>query len=129
MTGGTPQAGGGLWSAVASLFASAGTLVCCALPAMLVAAGAGAALSSLVSVFPQVVWLSENKAALFAGGGVALAVAGWVQWRNRTAPCPVDPALRTACLRTRRMSARVFVASLAVYAVGGWFAFVMPLVG
>ena len=44
-----------LWSSVLSLFASSGTLVCCALPALLVALGAGAALSSLVSVFPQVV--------------------------------------------------------------------------
>jgi len=127
VTDGVSQARGSFWSAWASLFASSGTLVCCAIPALLVALGAGAALSSLVSVFPQIVWLSEHKEALFGVAGVALAFAGWLQWRNRTAPCPVDPGLRDACLRTRRVSLRVYLASVAVYAAGGWFAFVQPL--
>ena len=121
------QARGGLWSSVATLFATSSTLVCCAIPAMLVALGAGAALSSLVSVFPQVVWLSEHKEALFALSGAALAASGWIQWRNRTAPCPLDPRLRDACLRTRGVSRRVYFVSLAFYGVGGWFAFVQPL--
>ena len=126
---GVAEARGSLWSSVATLFATSSTLVCCAIPALLVALGAGAALSSLVSVFPQVVWLSEHKEALFALSGAALALSGWVQWRNRTAPCPVDPALRDACLRTRKASLRVWWVSLAFYAVGGWFAFVQPLLG
>lgn len=116
----------GLWTSVLSLFASSSTLVCCALPALLVALGAGAALSSLVSVFPQLVWLSEHKVELFLFAGVALAASGWLQWRNRTAPCPTDPALRNACLRTRKTSLRVYLFSLLVYGVGGWFAFVQP---
>lgn len=127
MDDGIAQTRGSLWSSVATLFATSGTLVCCAIPAMLVALGAGAALSSLVSVFPQVVWLSEHKEALFAVAGAALALSGWLQWRNRTAPCPVDPGLREACIRTRTAARRVFFISLAFYAVGGWFAFVQPL--
>ena len=127
MDDGIAQTRGSLWSSVATLFATSGTLVCCAIPAMLVALGAGAALSSLVSVFPQVVWLSEHKEALFAVAGAALALSGWLQWRNRTAPCPVDPGLREACIRTRTAARRVFFVSLAFYAVGGWFAFVQPL--
>lgn len=118
-----------LWTSVLSLFASSSTLVCCALPALLVALGAGAALSSLVSVFPQIVWLSEHKAGLFVFAGLAMAGSGILQWRNRSAPCPMEPALRQACLRTRRMSARLFVFSLGVYAIGGWFAFVQPWIG
>jgi hypothetical protein len=128
-TDGIAQARGSLWSSVATLFATSGTLVCCAIPALLVALGAGAALSSLVAVFPQVVWLSEHKEALFAVSGLALVAAGWVQWRNRTAPCPVDPQLRDACLRTRRVSRRVYFVSVAFFALGGWFAFVQPLLG
>ena len=118
---------GSLWSSVATLFATSGTLVCCAIPALLVALGAGAALSSLVSIFPQIVWLSENKEALFAVSGAALALSGWIQWKNRTAPCPVDPELRDACIRTRQASRRVYFISLGFFAVGGWFAFVQPL--
>ena len=129
MDDGVIQARGSLWSSVATLFATSSTLVCCALPALLVTLGAGAALSSLVSVFPQVVWLSEHKEALFGFAGAALALSGWIQWRNRTAPCPVDPALRDACLRTRKASRRVYGVSVAFYFVGGWFAFVQPLLG
>jgi hypothetical protein len=126
---GTAQARSGFWASLLSLFASSSTLVCCALPALLVALGAGAALSSLVGVFPQIVWLSENKIPLFIVAGVMLAASGALQWRNRHAPCPVDPALRDACLRTRKLSLRVYLFSLAIYCVGGWFAFIMPLIG
>ncbi|MFM8610613.1 MAG: hypothetical protein ACKOCJ_09135 [Burkholderiaceae bacterium] len=35
-------------------------------------------------------------------------------------------ALRNACLRTRRFSARLYLFSLAMLLVGGWFAFVAP---
>ena len=115
-----------LWSSVLSLFASSGTLVCCALPALLVALGAGAALSSLVSVFPQVVWLSEHKEGVFALAGVAMVASGALQWRNRQAPCPTDPALRHACLRTRKLSRQAYGVSALVYLVGGWFAFIQP---
>jgi len=117
----------GFWSSVASLFATSGTLVCCAIPAVLVALGAGAALSSLVAVFPQVVWLSEHKEGLFIFAGVMMVASGVLQWRNRTAPCPTDPALRDACLRTRKVSRVVYGVSVAFYLMGGWFAFVQPL--
>lgn len=117
------------WSSWLTLFASSGTLVCCALPALLVTLGAGAALSSLIAVVPGLVWISEYKIEVFAFAGLMMAGSGLLQWRNRTAPCPVDPALRHACLRTRKTSARVYAISLAVYVVGGWFAFVQPLIG
>jgi len=123
---GIVEARAGWWGSVPSLFASSGTLVCCALPALLVALGAGAALSALVSVFPQVVWLSEHKEGLFVFAGSAMAASGVLQWRNRTAPCPTDPALRSACLQTRKTSLRVYGFSLHVYLAGGWFAFVQP---
>lgn len=117
----------GRWLAFLSLFTSTGTLLCCALPALLVALGAGAALSTLVAVVPGLVWVSEYKEVVFGVAGVMLVASGWLQWRARFAPCPVDPAQRDACLRTRRTSARVYLASVLVYAVGGWFAFVQPL--
>lgn len=118
--------GQGLASAWLALFASSSTLICCALPALFVTLGAGAALSSLISAVPQLVWISEHKVPIFATAAVLMAVGGWVQWRNRTAPCPVDPQLRNACLRTRRFSAGLYLFSLILLAVGGWFAFVAP---
>jgi hypothetical protein len=116
----------GWWASWLALVASGGTLVCCALPALLVTLGAGAALAGLVGRFPALVWLSEISGWVFAGAGLMLAAAGALQWVNRRAPCPIDPALRNACLRTRRWSVRVWAISVAIYAVGAWFAFVAP---
>jgi hypothetical protein len=123
---GTGELRQGLASAWLSLLASSGTLVCCALPALLVALGAGVALSSLVATVPQIVWISEHKEAVFGMAVLLMAAGGFVQWRNRAAPCPVDPKLRDACLRTRRFSARLWWFSLLLLLVGGWFAFVQP---
>lgn len=117
----------GKWLPFLSLFTSTGTLICCALPALLVALGAGAALSTLVTAIPGLVWISEYKEAVFVAAGVMLAISGWLQWQSRFAPCPLDPALRNACLRTRKTSARVYLASMLIYAVGGFFAFILPL--
>jgi hypothetical protein len=116
----------GWWSAWLSLAASGGTLVCCALPALLVSLGLGAALAGLVSAVPALVWISEYKGPVFGGAALLLAGAGALQWRNRTAPCPLDPALRNACLRTRRWSMRIWWVSVALFALGAWFAFVAP---
>ena len=117
----------GKWLAFLSLFTSTGTLVCCALPALLVALGAGAALSTLIATVPGLVWVSEYKELVFVGAGVMLVVSGWLQWRSRFAPCPVDVTQRKACLSARRTSSRVYGVSVAIYAIGGWFAFVQPL--
>jgi hypothetical protein len=113
-------------SAWLSLLASSSTLICCALPALLVTLGAGAALSSLVSVFPQIVFLSEHKGPLFGIAALMLAAGGWLQWRNRYAPCPIDPALRDACLRTRKQSLRIWWVAVVLMLIGAWFAFVQP---
>jgi len=126
-TDGMTESRGGLWSSFVSLFASSSTLVCCAIPALLVALGAGAALSSFVSIFPQVVWLSEHNEALFGFAGLMMIGSGALQWRNRSAPCPIDPALRDACLKTRKTASYVYAASVVMYLIGGWFAFVQPL--
>ena len=123
---GLVEARSGFWASLASLFASSSTLVCCALPALLVGLGAGAALSSLVSVFPHIVWLSDNKESLFIVATVLTVGSGVLQWRNRSAPCPSDPALRQACLSTRRTSWRFYGVSVALLLVGAWFAFVQP---
>jgi len=111
----------------AALLASSGTLVCCALPAVMVALGAGASLAGLVSAVPQLVWLSEHKAVVFGVAGALLVVAGAAVIRGRRLPCPADPGLARACLRLRRWSAIIYAIALAAFAVGCVFAFVLPL--
>jgi hypothetical protein len=118
---------GGVWSAFASLLLSSSTLLCCALPALLVAIGAGAVLAGLVSAVPQLIWLSAHKALVFGVAGAALAAAGLVQWRTRGLPCPTDPALARACLRTRRIAVVTWWIAAVTYGVGAAFAFLIPV--
>lgn len=107
-----------------SLLTSSGTLVCCALPALFVALGAGAALAGLVTAVPQLIWLSEHKVGVFIAAGLMLAVAGWALWKQRNAPCPADPVLGRYCDRLRRISRWVYYFALACYLIGVFFAFV-----
>ena len=109
-----------------TIFTSASTLLCCALPALLVALGAGAALASFVGVFPQIVWVSENKTLVFVAAGMMLAVAGYLQYRARFLPCPADARLAAACARQRRVSNVIYFVSLALYVIGVGFAVTAP---
>ena len=79
-----------LWATL-SLFASAGTLVCCALPALLVTLGMGAVLAGLVSNVPGLVWFSEHKVAVFVVAGVLILSAGVARHYAGSRSCPVDP--------------------------------------
>jgi hypothetical protein len=106
-----------------ALFTSLGTLLCCALPALLVTLGLGAALAGLVTAVPELVWLSRHKALVFGLSGGLILLAGWLTWRARQLPCPVDPGQAAACLRLRRLSAWSLGIAALVWLVGFFFAF------
>jgi hypothetical protein len=110
---------------ILTVLSSFTTLLCCALPALLVSLGAGAVLASLVTAVPQLVWISEHKTPLFAFAGVMLLLSGIYSYRQRNTPCPTDPSQAKSCLRLRRISARIFYLSLLVYAIGFFFAFLI----
>jgi len=116
----------GLVSALISMMTSSSTLICCALPALLVAIGAGSTLASLVGALPMLVVWSANKVLVFGGAGLMLLVAGGAQYRARLAPCATDATLARVCQRTRRTSRWLYAISVATYCVGVTFAFVLP---
>ncbi len=111
---------------VLSMFTSGATLICCALPATLVAIGSAASLVSLFTYVPQLIWLSAHKPLVFGLAGGLLGLAGLMQWRARTWPCPTDPALAAHCVRSRRQSLWVYAISLLIFLIGCLFAFVAP---
>lgn len=110
-----------------SLFTSGSTLICCALPATLVAIGSVATLTSLVSQFPQLVWISYHKTLVFGLAAAMLVAAGWLQWRARLLPCPTDPQLAALCRKTRLQSLWIYWFSVMLFLIGAFFAFVAPL--
>ena len=109
-----------------TLFTSSGTIVCCAIPALLVSIGAGAALSSLIAVFPQLVILSIYKIPIFMGAFMMLIISGILQYRSRNLPCPPDKNLANACTRTRKISLIIYFASVGIFIIGLLFAFIIP---
>ena len=118
----TVQGRGALVSTL-TLLTSLSTLLCCALPAMLVAVGAGAVVAGLVSAVPQIVFLSEHKVALFSAAGAMLAASAGFRYASRNAPCPIEPGLAAACTRLRRWGGVALYASIGVYLIGFFFAF------
>lgn len=109
-----------------ALFGSFSTLFCCALPAALVAVGAGAALAGIVSAVPQLVWLSAHKEWLFIFSAIMLSIAGYARYATRNAPCPIDANKAKQCKRARRASFYVYSFALTMYAIGFFFAFIAP---
>ena len=110
----------------ATLLGSAGTLLCCVLPAILVALGAGAALAGLVTAIPQLVWLSEHKPLVFGIALALLIVSGGATWYSRTLPCPTEPLAAQSCKRLRRINAALYSIALISFAFGLTFAFILP---
>ncbi len=110
-----------------ALLTSSATLLCCVLPAVLVALGAGAALAGLVTAVPQLIWLSEHKGWVFGLAGMLLILSGLALWYGRSLPCPADPVAARACQKLRRLSALLYGLALVSFVGGGSFAFVLPL--
>jgi hypothetical protein len=81
----------------------------------MIIAGAGAVVVGLVSVFPQLVWLSEHKAAIFGVAAVMLVLSGSMLHRASRLPCPTDPDAARMCVRLRRVSAGLFWTAAAAY--------------
>ena len=109
--------------AAGTLLAGTATLVCCVVPAVLVSIGAGAAVVSLISAFPQLVWLSEHKLVVFGTAALLLIVSGTALWRARTLPCPIDPALARSCMRLRHASQILYVIAATCFLFGAAVAF------
>ncbi|MDX1923443.1 MAG: hypothetical protein SFW65_09990 [Alphaproteobacteria bacterium] len=107
-----------------ALFTTLGTLVCCALPALFVTLGAGAALAGLVSTVPWLVEFSRHKLWVFGGAAALLLLAGGMLWQAKNLPCPADAAQAKACTNLRRLSWWIYAFAVVVYLIGFFFAFI-----
>ena len=109
-----------------SLFASSSTLVCCALPALFVALGAGATFASLITVFPFLIVLSQYKLQITLFALFVIVFAGYVNYRTYYLPCPADPELGRACLQTRKRSRYIYYFSVAIFIFATSFTYIIP---
>ncbi|MCX6115787.1 MAG: hypothetical protein NTV65_11325 [Proteobacteria bacterium] len=111
-----------------TLLSSVSTLLCCALPALLVTLGLGATVVSLFSALPQLIWLSERKLLVFGVAGALLILSASLRKLGERAACPIDAELAAYCKRWKRADGIILYFAVACYLVGAFFAFVAPVV-
>ncbi len=99
------------------LFTSSTTLLCCALPILLVSLGLGAVSASLFANLPFLVTLVQYKAWMFAASGAVLALTAWLLFRSGRV-CPADLGLAAQCEKVHRWNTRFFWASVGIWGIG-----------
>ena len=100
-----------------SLVASSGTLICCALPILLVSIGFGSAVVALNSELPLLANLTNYKGWLFLISGTLLLLAAWQLHSTRNL-CPADPKLAKSCMRIKNFSKNILIVALIFWAIG-----------
>jgi hypothetical protein len=113
-------------AAALSLLFSTGTLVCCALPALLVLLGAGSVVATLLSWFPGLALFSQQKPLVFSLAALTLLLAGLALRRSATF-CPNDAIEAQRCRRRLRQARWLYGVSSVAFAIGFSAAFLLPL--
>ncbi len=113
------------FASILSLFTSFSTLICCALPSLLVTLGLGAVVAGVISDFPELVGLSRHKIWVFVIVGLVLAVNFWLLYgRNKKQACEVpEDGADSACDTASRWSKIVLWISMGIYCIGLFMAF------
>jgi uncharacterized BrkB/YihY/UPF0761 family membrane protein len=110
-----------------SLFTSLSTLLCCALPSLLVLFGLGASVASALSFMPWLVTLSRHKQWTFSASGILIALSFlnmyYISPRVRAKQCSPDNP--SACEDASAVSKAILWASAAIYVVGVFVAYVL----
>lgn len=112
-----------------ALFTSFGTLLCCALPSLLVLVGLGATVASFLAAAPWLVALSRHKQWVFGAAGTLIA-ANFL-YVYRIAPrlrqdletCAVDD--QSVCAGADRVGRIVLWISAVIYGVGLFAAYIL----
>ena len=111
-----------------SLFGSLSTLLCCALPVTLVTLGMGATFASMTATFPQIIWLTNHKDALFVLTGILLIFSYVLMKRSEKMVCPVDVDQRELCQTSKGATNKIFWVTVSIYIVGLLFSYIIPRV-
>ena len=111
-----------------SLFSSFSTLICCALPSVLVLLGMGTTVASLLSAAPWLVSLSRHKIWTFSIAGVMIAMSFVMTYaiapRLRSGEvCDADDP--TTCGEVSKMSRSILWGSAVIWSCGFFVAYLL----
>ena len=110
-----------------TLFITSGTLLCCALPILLVTLGFGAVVASLNYKIPGLVLLAEHQSWTLGLSAIFLVFLAWIIWRpNQT--CPSEPDLALQCQQAKQWNKKIFGLSVFIWTIGFFFSvLLLPL--
>jgi len=100
-----------------TLFIASGTLLCCALPILLVTLGFGAVVASLNYNIPGLIFLAENKIWTLTIAALLLMALAWVIWRPNQ-HCPYESTLAALCKKSKLWNKRIFWISSMIWFIG-----------
>lgn len=100
-----------------TLASSSGTLVCCALPIILVSVGLGSVGAALNMEWPFLNSLAEYKIWIFIVSGGLLLFSTWQLYVTRNT-CPADPKLAVACARIKKLTAKLLIVAGVIWTIG-----------
>ena len=109
-----------------SLFASSSTLICCALPALFIVLGAGASFANLITIFPFLISLSKYKITISLFAFFSILIGGYINYKTYYLPCPADPILGRACMKTRKRSRLIYYISVIIFLFASIFTYIIP---
>ena len=110
-----------------ALFTSMSTLVCCALPILLVSLGLGATYAAMTDSAPWLITLGKYKAITFTLAGLFIATASWFTWRPGRS-CPTDPVLAANCQQLDKWNKRILMLAILAWCAGFFAAYLaLPL--
>ncbi len=117
---------------ILSLFTSFSTLLCCALPALLVVLGLGAVVAGVVSDFPLLIDLSKNKSWIFAFAFTLMAFNFFLVYRKKKQDlsCEYIPGQKeTACDVASKWSKVILWISFLLLLTGFFVSyFLLPII-
>ena len=102
------------------LFISSGTLLCCALPILLVSLGLGSVVASVNYNVPGFMFMAEHKIWTLGLSALLLVGLAFIIWRPHQT-CPSDPKLAQYCRQSKRWNQRIFFISVAIWMTGFFF--------
>lgn len=110
-----------------ALFTSMSTLLCCALPIVLVSLGLGTTYAAMTDSAPWLVTLGEYKAVTFAIAGLLIGGSIWLSYRPGRS-CPNDPGLAQQCRRIGKWNKRLLLIATLAWCIGFFAAYLaLPL--
>ncbi|MFT4967402.1 MAG: mercuric ion transport protein [Candidatus Deianiraeaceae bacterium] len=109
-----------------ALFTSLSTILCCALPILLVTLGMGAVFASLTANFPALTLIASYSLEIFILATILLLVSGYFIF-IKAQTCPSDKNLAKLCAKTKKINKVVWIASVVILCISAFFKYALIL--